>query len=104
MHRLLKRQIKKTVGQSYQNDTKSQQLLDLVSDYYNETDKEKALLENALVINSQELTQLNEQLQGMAFYDPLTGLTNRKLFEQELQLTLKRLTRHKRNIAILFFD
>ena len=104
MHRLLKRQIKKTVGENYAKDTKSQQFLDLVSDYYTEVDKEKSLLENALVVNSEELTQLNEKLQGMAFYDALTGLTNRKLFEQELQLTIKRLNRHKRNIAVLFFD
>ena len=104
MHRLLKRQIKKFLGEEYLNDTKLEVFFEQVGNYYVEIDKERKLLENALEVNSIELTESNIQLQSMAFYDSLTGLTNRKLFEKELELTLKQLQRHQRNIALLFFD
>lgn len=104
MHRLLKRQIKKLLGESYLTDIKFQNFFELISDYYNEKDKERKLLENALEVNSTELTDANSQLKTMAFYDSLTGLTNRKLFEEELKLTLKQTQRHQRHIALLFFD
>ncbi|QSZ40684.1 EAL domain-containing protein [Sulfurimonas aquatica] len=104
MHRLLKRQIKKGLGEEYLEDEKLQNFFTLIGDYYVEKDKERILLENALVVNSAELTETNTQLQNMAFFDSLTGLTNRKLFEKELELTLKQIQRNKRNIAVLFFD
>ncbi|MDF1880955.1 bifunctional diguanylate cyclase/phosphodiesterase [Sulfurimonas sp. MAG313] len=104
MHRLLKRQIKKILGEAYLSDMKFQNFFQLISDFYDEKDKERRLLENALEINSLEVNEANDKLQKMAFYDSLTGLTNRKLFEEELKLTLNQLQRNKRNIALLFFD
>ncbi|PHR53941.1 MAG: GGDEF domain-containing protein [Arcobacter sp.] len=104
MHRLLKRQIKKVLGIESFDDTRLLPFFKLISDYYDEKDKERKLLENALDVNSLELNEANSQLKKMAFYDTLTGLTNRKLFEEELKLTLKQVKRHKRNIALLFFD
>lgn len=104
MHRLLQRQIKKILGNDYLEDKKLEPFFNLVSDYYIEKDKERNLLENALEVNSLELTDSNVLLQKMAFHDNLTGLSNRKLFEKELELTLKSMRRHQRNIALLFFD
>lgn len=104
MHRLLKRQIKKTLGLDNVATEGLDSLLNLISEYYNESDKQRVLLENALVVNSSELTESNEQLHYLAFYDSLTGLTNRKLFEKELDLTLRQVRRKKRNIALLFLD
>jgi len=104
MHRLLTRQIKKILGESYFTDVKLQGFFELISNYYDEKDKERKLLENALEVNSSELTEANSQLKTMAFYDSLTGLTNRKLFEEELKQTLKRLERSKAHTALLFFD
>jgi len=104
MHRLLKRQIKKILGEEYTQDSKLQNIFQLISDHYIDKDKDCVLLANALEVNSAELTELNMQLQNMAFYDSLTGLTNRALFEKELELTIKQINRHKRNIALVFFD
>jgi len=104
MHRLLKRQIKKILGETYLTDKSFEDFFNLISEYYVEKDKERKLLENALVVNSSELSEANVQLKNMAFYDSLTGLTNRKLFEEELKLTLKQIQRHQRHIALLFFD
>ena len=104
MHRLLKRQIKKTLGEENINDTALASFFNLISNYYDERDKERALFENALVVNSQELTKSNEQLRSMAFYDSLTGLTNRKLFEKELKIRIKNIDLDQHNVALLFFD
>lgn len=104
MHRLLKRQIKKLLDSEYLEDENILNFLDEISSYYDEKDKERKLLENALEVNSNELTEYAEQLRSMAFYDALTGLTNRKLFEKELELTIKQVQRHHRIIALLFFD
>lgn len=104
MHRLLKRQVKKVLGENYLEDEKIRSFLDLVSEYYDEKDGELRLFENALDLSSLELTELNLQLRKMAFYDDLTGLLNRKIFEEELNLTLKHIGRNKHNIALLFLD
>jgi diguanylate cyclase (GGDEF)-like protein len=104
MHRLLRRQIKKVLGEASIDDERLKDFFELVSAYYDEKDQERKLLENALDVNSAELNEANYQLRNMAYYDALTGLTNRKLFEEELKLTLKQLDRNPRNIALLFFD
>lgn len=104
MHRLLKRQIKKTLGLKHEIIEGLESFFNLIDEQYNENDKERILLENALIVNSGELTESNEQLHYLAFYDSLTGLTNRKLFEKELDLTLRQVRRKRRNIALLFLD
>ncbi len=46
-----------------------------------------------------------DQLQHDAFHDDLTGLANRALFMEHLQITIKRARRGKKNLfAVLFFD
>ncbi|WP_233081042.1 sensor domain-containing protein [Rheinheimera soli] len=48
--------------------------------------------------------QLLEQLQHIAFYDPLTQLPNRALFEDRLQQSLARARREKGMLALCFVD
>ncbi len=45
-----------------------------------------------------------EQMQAIAFRDSLTGLANRQLFLQHLQLTIEQAKRYERNAAVLFVD
>lgn len=48
--------------------------------------------------------QLLEQLQHIAFYDPLTQLPNRALFEDRLQQSLARARREQSQLALCFVD
>lgn len=48
--------------------------------------------------------QLLEQLQHIAFYDPLTQLPNRALFEDRLQQSLARARREQGQLALCFID
>ena len=61
-HRLLTRQIQRLMGQAVATDATWQSLLEQVSGSYHEADRERALLENALVVNSEELTAANSEL------------------------------------------
>ncbi|WP_428624484.1 putative bifunctional diguanylate cyclase/phosphodiesterase [Sedimenticola sp.] len=45
-----------------------------------------------------------EQLEELAFNDPLTGLPNRALFHQRLMQDLKSCRRHENKLALLFID
>ncbi len=45
-----------------------------------------------------------EQLAYLAYHDPLTGLANRILVEQELDLALARARRTRRAVALMFVD
>lgn len=56
MHRLLQRQVKRHLDPSLEGDARLQVLLDAVDLYYSEVDKDRLLLENALQLSSQELT------------------------------------------------
>jgi len=66
MHRLLIRQLLRHLGKSFVPDEQFRALLEVISAYYHETDQEKSLLENALAVNSDELTAVNEQLRAQS--------------------------------------
>ena len=52
-----------------------------------------------------EKKQTDARLQLDALHDPLTGLANRALFLDRLQLTMARQQRHSRlNFAVMFLD
>ncbi len=53
-------------------------------------------------ISHQKKTE--EQLEELAFYDPLTKLPNRTLFHQRLRQDLKNCRREKKKLALLFID
>ncbi|MCX7145050.1 MAG: EAL domain-containing protein [Sulfuritalea sp.] len=46
----------------------------------------------------------DEKIRNLAFYDPLTGLPNRRLLQDRLEKALAASTRHKREGALLFID
>jgi diguanylate cyclase (GGDEF)-like protein len=58
------------------------------------------------LILSRKLRQQNEDIRYMAYYDPLTGLANRQLFNELLHLALAQAQRHNHNrlLAVLFLD
>jgi len=50
------------------------------------------------------LRQAEEKLRFLAHHDPLTGLTNRSLFNDRLDLALRAAHRHQDSLAVLFLD
>ena len=62
MHRLLERQIKKIFGKEWQPDENMATLFAEIAETYNEKDKERLLLENALEVSSTELNEANRKL------------------------------------------
>ena len=51
-----------------------------------------------------ERRALRERLAFAAIHDPLTGLPNRQLFMDRLQVALRRSTRGRRDVTVLFLD
>lgn len=51
-----------------------------------------------------ELKKAQIQMENLAFYDPLTGLANRRLFKNRLAKAVKSVQRHHSSIALLFLD
>jgi len=51
-----------------------------------------------------ERRELRERLAYAAIHDPLTGLPNRVLFMDRLEVTLSRAGRHQRHAAVIFLD
>jgi diguanylate cyclase (GGDEF)-like protein len=48
--------------------------------------------------------QQNERVRHLAYYDSLTGLPNRQLFDELLQQAVAQAQRHDRRLAVLFLD
>lgn len=48
--------------------------------------------------------EAQNQIQSLAFYDPLTGLPNRRLLMDRLKVAIANLVRHQRKGALLFVD
>lgn len=48
--------------------------------------------------------ELHAQLEKLAYFDPLTGLENRRMFRDRLEQALRHVKRHKTGIALLFID
>lgn len=50
------------------------------------------------------LRKAEEKMRFLAHHDPLTGLTNRSLFNDRLEVALHAAHRHQSNLALLFLD
>jgi diguanylate cyclase (GGDEF)-like protein/PAS domain S-box-containing protein len=62
---------------------------------------------DGIVLNSSDITErktMEEELMHRAFHDPLTGIANRSLFSNILDLALIRGRRSGKGIAVLFLD
>lgn len=60
-----------------------------------------------IVVSIEDTSQqraINAQMEQLAFYDPLTGLENRRLFKDRLEQSLKQVRRSKSLMALLFID
>ena len=68
-HRLLARQLQRLMGNDFLPDERWNSFLQLISNYYYEVDLERGLLENALEVNSEELTSANAQLRAKAEHE-----------------------------------
>lgn len=55
---------------------------------------------SAAIDNAHLFSKTNQ----LAFYDPLTGLENRQLFKERLELALKVVTRNSSELAVMFLD
>lgn len=51
-----------------------------------------------------ELVAEHAKLEHLALHDPLTGLANRALFQQELEQAIRSARGHERSVAVLFAD
>ncbi len=58
----------------------------------------------ALFRDITELKQNEEQIKHLAYYDPLTGLPNRRLFNDRLNMALAHAHRAKGKLAVVFID
>lgn len=62
------------------------------------------VLEKTVAERTSELIQLNKQLQHQAGHDPLTGLANRMLFNDRLEIGLINAQRSNSKLAVIYFD
>jgi diguanylate cyclase (GGDEF)-like protein/PAS domain S-box-containing protein len=70
--------------------------------YLNENGKPYLLAGMHIDIHSMKMHE--DRLAYIAYHDNLTGLPNRKLFFDRLDITLKKAKRLKEKVAVLFFD
>ncbi len=60
--------------------------------------------ESQLMIAQEILSENNEQLLGLSIKDGLTGIANRRCFDDTLTAEIKRAARHDSSISIILFD
>jgi len=53
-------------------------------------------------ISERKMTE--ERIRSLAYYDELTGLPNRRLFQDRLSMALPQMRRHEQRLAVLFID
>lgn len=68
--------------------------------------KEDGVVTSALVLKRDisDLKNAHQQLEQIAFYDPLTGLPNRRLFRERLSEELDRCRSNRTRLALMFLD
>jgi diguanylate cyclase (GGDEF)-like protein len=66
--------------------------------------EEKAKMNELLTMQADELALANKRLEQLSVTDQLTGLFNRRHFQERLPMELSRATRHGRTLALLMID
>jgi diguanylate cyclase (GGDEF)-like protein/PAS domain S-box-containing protein len=56
------------------------------------------------IFDTSDRRRLEEQLHHLAYHDPLTGLPNRTLFQEHVELAVARTERFGGSVAVLFID
>ncbi len=69
-----------------------------------EIEHRDSILEQTVAKRTSDLIQLNKQLQHQAQHDSLTGLANRKLYEDRLQVICVQSQRNQRKFGLMYFD
>ncbi|WKY46422.1 diguanylate cyclase [Eubacteriaceae bacterium ES3] len=76
-----------------------------------ELDDIVALKTDALTVSNQQIEQqktalekANAELKKISYHDPLTGLWNRRKYDEVLAIEWKRCLRYKHSIAVIFID
>jgi diguanylate cyclase (GGDEF)-like protein len=72
--------------------------------HFSEDDKDLMRLMSALCGSALERLAHEERLGALAFYDALTGLPNRVLFDDRVEQTLIAARRHHQRFSLMFFD
>ena len=68
-------------------------------------DDEGEIIQYAAVFSDiSERKRTEERIKNLAFFDVLTGLPNRRLFTDRLQLAVANATRHNQSLAVMFLD
>ncbi|TCO74423.1 EAL domain-containing protein [Marinisporobacter balticus] len=73
---------------------------DELGDITNNVNKMKEIIKK----REEELMQQQNQIHYLAYYDKLTGLPNRTLFEEKLARALEEAEQQKQKVALLYFD
>ena len=71
---------------------------------HNELEQVNLNLESRVKQRTLQLLKANEQLQSLAHHDTLTGLANRTLLTEQMQIILSQANREQKKVAILFLD
>jgi len=69
-----------------------------------ETDRDLIQLMSLFVAAALERTQHAERMQQLAFFDALTGLPNRVLFDDRIKQTMSVAKRYNRGFAVMYLD
>lgn len=79
-------------------------LQDVFNDMLEKTNDRELALEALVVERTKELEALNKQLENQAYYDNLTKLPNRALYEDRLKQSIAAANRENTKVALMFID
>ncbi len=89
----------------YQILTKDGRMLDVILSAVAERNENNEIVRSlAVLVDVTENKKAEQKIHQLAFYDTLTGLPNRSLFQQRLNRALVRAKRHDATIDVLFID
>lgn len=79
-------------------------LQNVFNDMLAKTNDRELALESLVTQRTKELEMLNKQLEAQAYYDNLTKLPNRALYEDRLKQSIAQANRDNTKVALMFID